>query len=415
MASFFSATEDLLAHKSFEDVTIADIISGTPHSRSAFYHHFAGKYDVLVALAELVLTESYDGPQLWDTAPGRARSHGMRASIAPTLNMWATHGGVIGAVVEHMHSNPDVETVWRPTFDRFVTGVAEQIRHERDCGRAPDGASAEMIATVLVCGIERVMYVCTRQLDPHLPALSSAVDAVDWLTRSVLRPPDPTDGATTDRITTPTVEPPGCARPEAEQPAADAEADTRSTAILDSLRELLLELPLDKLSVARIVQRAGLSRSTFYFYFDNKNAVFAELYREVAASTVERLKALDTIDRADRSAVRTVLREWLRIDAQTTSVMTSALLEWPRRPELREVYREGISQMADYLAHTITTDRRSGIAVAGPPANELAAVILWTIERSIAGALAGDDNLTDLDQVTDFLGELLTTAVYGRP
>ncbi|MGW6035014.1 TetR/AcrR family transcriptional regulator [Gordonia terrae] len=408
-------------HKSFEEVTIADIISGTRHSRSAFYHHFAGKFDVLVALADVVLAESYGGPQLWDTTPGRDRSYGMQASITPTLEMWSSHGGVIGAVVEHMHSNPDIEAVWRPTFDRFVAGVAEQIRHERDSGRAPDGARPEMIATVLVCGIERVMYVCTRELDPHLPALASAVGAVDWLTRSVLRPvpnsvPAPSAGTLSSATQArPHGDGPGGAHTQIEHYGVDPRSDTTSTAILDSLRDLLLDLPLDKVSVARIVRRAGVSRSTFYFYFDNKNAVFAELYREVAASTVHRLQSLDTIDRADRAAVGTVLREWLRIDARTTSVMRSALLEWPRRPELREVYRAGIAQMADYLGRVITADRRSGIAIPGPPPGELSAVVLWTIERSIAGALAGDDNLTDLHEVTHFLTELLTTAIYGSP
>jgi hypothetical protein len=46
--------------------------------------------------------------------------------------------------------------------------------------------------------------------------------------------------------------------------------------------------------------------------------------------------------------------------------------------------------MTDTFASVIEADRAVGLAVDGPAAPQLAAVLLWTIERSIAGSLAGE-------------------------
>lgn len=412
VASFFAVTETLLSEKSFQDITVAEIISRTTHSRSSFYHHFDGKVDVLVALAASVLDDAYSGPGLWSVEPGRRRAFAMRASFAPTLRMWSTHGAVIGAVIEQMHTTPPVAHVWRATFDRFVDAVAEQISAERSIATAPSGPPSHMLATVLVCGIERTFYVSSRGLDARLPTAESAVDAIEWLTVTAIyggaRTPS-TASVPKSGIDAPPVMTTAVAAPQNIAPP-----DTTARTILDALRSLLLESPLDKLSVARIAKAAGVSRSTFYFYFDNKNSAFAALYRGLADSTTTGLRRLRTIDRTDSDQIRRALSDWLRIDHHSVAIMRSALHEWPRRPELRLVYREGMSAMADTLESIITEDRLTGLAPGGPPAAQLTAVLLWTVERSVAGALAGEEHLADLNEVIPCLSKLLTSAIYRQ-
>jgi AcrR family transcriptional regulator len=177
----------------------------------------------------------------------------------------------------------------------------------------------------------------------------------------------------------------------------------------------LLEFGLDRLSVAQISTQAGVSRSTFYFYFDNKNAAFAALYRDLSDSTLAGLQRLWAVDRTDSELVTEVLSDWLRIDQHAIAIMRSALHEWPRRPELRLVYQQGMSAMADTLEAIITQDRLTGFAADGPPAPALTATLLWTVERSVAGALAGEKHLVGVDDVIAFLSKLLTSAIYGRP
>jgi TetR/AcrR family transcriptional regulator, ethionamide resistance regulator len=409
VTAFFKVTETLLATKPFQDITVAEIITRTPHSRSSFYHHFDGKVDVLVALAASVLGNAYRGHALWDAQPGRPRARAMHASIEPTIAMWTDHGDVVGAVVEQMHTTPAVAQVWKRTFDRFVTAVSAQItqqwlREEISCGASP-----AMMATILVCGIERTFYVSSRGLDSRLPTPDSAVESIEWITLTAVHGRKPQTAAPAPAHPfQPAVSVDDASTVLAEQP------DSTAGSILDALRSLLLEDPLDKVSVARITERAQVSRSTFYFYFDNKNAAFAALYRGLAEATAASLRRLHTIDRTNAALVESTLAEWLRIDDHAVAIMRSALHEWPRRAELRTVYREGMSAMADILESILIQDRTTGVALAGPPPNQFAAVLLWTVERSIAGALAGEDHLDNLDQVIPCLSALLTSAIYGR-
>ena len=63
--------------------------------------------------------------------------------------------------------------------------------------------------------------------------------------------------------------------------------DQRRSALLQSLDHHLQESSLDSINIADISRRAGVTRSAFYFYFENKAAAVAalmeELYDEVFA------------------------------------------------------------------------------------------------------------------------------------
>ena len=56
--------------------------------------------------------------------------------------------------------------------------------------------------------------------------------------------------------------------------------DKQRQAIVQAVRELLEEKPFAELSVSTISDRAGVARSGFYFYFDSKYAVLAQILAE---------------------------------------------------------------------------------------------------------------------------------------
>lgn len=60
-------------------------------------------------------------------------------------------------------------------------------------------------------------------------------------------------------------------------PTLRRRGDKQRQAILQAVRELLEERPFAELSVATISNRAGVARSGFYFYFDSKYSVLAQL------------------------------------------------------------------------------------------------------------------------------------------
>lgn len=411
----FDATEELLAETSLQDLTVAKILKKAGISRANFYHYFANKYDVLVALLGRVLDTSYgaDGP--WSSAPGRGRARQMGTSLENTLQMWDEHGAVICAVLEHMHSEPVVGQIWQRIFARFVEAVTEQVEFERREGRAPEGAPADMVAAMLIGAAERAFYVSIRGLDPRLPDVRATVAPLRAINEAAIYggraisahgPEAPTVG--NDLV--------------AEQNSVPAavlsggvpdEVEGTGRAILDALRELLSDATLAEVSVAKILERAGVSRASFYFYFRSKEDAFIVLFREAARDIVAGLGTLGEIDRSDRVAFTDGVRGWLDLDEFANAVIRNAVHAWPWLPELRTEYLAAMNAMETLLTALIETDRAAGLAPVGPPAEQYAATVLWAVERTVAGALAGEEHLADLPAATALVGEFLYAALYG--
>ncbi len=413
LAAFCGVTEKLLAVKSFRELTVAEIISRTPYARSSFYHYFAGKDDVLVALAGSVYARALRDPSAWAARLG-AEHDPDADSWGEVIQLWSRHGAVLGAVIEEMHAATGVAALWQAAADQVIAAVADQIRRRRSTRGSVEYPPADTMAAVLVCGIERTLYVVSRGLEPRFPTPGTAIEALDWLATAAL------NGAAAEspRFT-------ASNRSTTNGAALDGNpgigtqtdafvAEVSAGAILEATRVLLLDYSIDKLSVSRITRQAGVSRSTFYFYFENKEAAFVALYRDLADSAGTALHRLHDIERSDGVLLREVLDRWLRIDDHSVAVMRSALHEWPRTPELRDVYQAGMAAQVASLESVIEKDRARGLAPQGPPAGELASTVLWTAERAIAGALAGQKYLSGLDSVIPCLVELVISTIYGR-
>ncbi len=52
-------------------------------------------------------------------------------------------------------------------------------------------------------------------------------------------------------------------------------------AILEAAGEELLETPYSLLTVSQIIQRAGISRASFYYYFNDKEDLFQHMVEEM--------------------------------------------------------------------------------------------------------------------------------------
>lgn len=408
----------MLAETSFQDVTVAQIIKRAKLSRANFYHYFASKYDVLVAMVARLLDEAYShGP--WEFGEGKSRERAMDASLRRTIEMWTEHGAVVCAAVEHMHGNPALAAAWNQMLERFVTAIAEQITYERERGKAPVGdAAPDLIARVLVCGLERSFYVGALALDPRIPDAESAVESIVELvfaaTYGTKRPASRLRRRVKPKPKASSIPVP-LDRPEPESDTAPTPAEPDMAAgILNAMTAVLAERSLDELSVAEVLTAANASRASFYFYFSSKEDAFVALFRSASEVIAAGFEVLAEADRSDPAEVEKVITEWLSYDTETLAVARNAIHEWPRRPELRELYLATITRMTDALEAVIEADRESGIAIEGPPAAQLAAVLMWTFERSFAGAMAGEAHLGDTDELAVFLAKLLNAVVYGR-
>ncbi|WP_036511429.1 MULTISPECIES: TetR/AcrR family transcriptional regulator [Nocardia] len=407
----FAATEQLLQEIALHDLTVAQIIKSAGLSRANFYHYFASKFDVIVAMVSRLLDDTYieEGP--WNSDLGRSRQRALGDNLQRTIGMWSEHGPLICAVVENMHGTPALSAAWNVMLQRFVSAIAEQIEFERAAGRAPAGAPAQLIATVLVCAYERAFYIGQRKLDARIPDPESTVAPITELTLAgIYGGKRRTKRCRKQKVTA--AAPLEISDENIEPVTTGGDAETKA-AILRATSELLGEMTLDQLSVAKILERSQLSRATFYFYFGNKDEAFIELFRTVAEDIVRGFVRFAAIDRTDPGGIRGAIHAWLDLDPADLGVLRNAVHEWPRRPELRQLYLHTVARMTTVMERIIDDDRAAGLAIEGPPSPELAAVLLWTIERSIAGSLAGETSLQDIDAVASFLGDLLASAVYG--
>lgn len=413
----FEATAALLSETSLQELTVAQILELGGLSRANFYHYFANKHQVLVAMLARLFDEGYAQNPPWESSPGRGRARTMGASLDHTLRLWSRHGAVICAVVEHMHGEPAVARAWQPTYRRFHAAVAEQIEHERRTGRAPDGPPADMVAAMLICGVERALYVSSRGLDLQLPTPESVVDSLVALNEVAIY------GGRQDKIG-PMVEPvqpqlAGADAPDevrADERAVREHSETAQS-ILNAMRDLLLTYTLAELSVAKIIDHASVSRASFYFYFRSRDDAFAALFSVAAENMVVKMAEIAGDDRsASDSPGRTAqaFKHWLDLDEMTTAVIRNAVHEWPRRLELRTIYLSAVATLARHLETIIVAARTRGDAISWPPAPQYAATLTWMIERTVAGSLADEEHLRDFAGVKKMLAQFLSDAIHGR-
>ena len=56
--------------------------------------------------------------------------------------------------------------------------------------------------------------------------------------------------------------------------------------IMSTFQEMLEELPFDKITVAALVKRAGISPNTFYYHYQDIYALLGAWFRERAESFI---------------------------------------------------------------------------------------------------------------------------------
>ncbi len=67
---------------------------------------------------------------------------------------------------------------------------------------------------------------------------------------------------------------------------------------MQSFKELLLEMPFEKITIKRITDKAGVIRPTFYNYFPDKYAIFEEILGDELIESVYKLIDLKMINEA---------------------------------------------------------------------------------------------------------------------
>ncbi|MBO0826107.1 MAG: TetR/AcrR family transcriptional regulator, partial [Actinobacteria bacterium] len=147
-------------------------------------------------------------------------------------------------------------------------------------------------------------------------------------------------------------------------PPGGAASDLRE-AILAATTQLLTDHSFSDLAVSDILTAAQVSRGTFYFYFDSKQAVLAELVRRaVAQGHVAAAPWLarppDPVD-----ALRTGTAAGARLWQENAAVLRAIVENWRTDSRLTTLWREQMQTFTDAAVAQITADPHAQETLAG--------------------------------------------------
>jgi AcrR family transcriptional regulator len=193
-----------------------------------------------------------------------------------------------------------------------------------------------------------------------------------------------------------------------------AKGDLKEQAILETCERLLGNRPLRDITVDELAAGAGISRPSFYFYFESKDAVLRAL---VEGITDEMYRESERwLERSDDPPAEIALRSIeasARLWREHGAVLRAANQTWGAVPGMRAFWENMMGRFVEQSARTIREERRSGDAPAGADPEALAKALIWMNERCFyTSSLGLGPALTD-EELVPTLTTIWLRAIYG--
>jgi AcrR family transcriptional regulator len=203
-------------------------------------------------------------------------------------------------------------------------------------------------------------------------------------------------------------------RPHGRRSAGGDTTDLRE-AILAATAGLLADRLFGELAVSDILTAAGVSRGSFYFYFDGKHDVLAELVRRAVSRGHEAAAPwlAGPEGPADpAAALRTGITAGAELWRQSAPVLRAIVENWRTDPRLNALWTEQMRTFTDATVAQINTDPRALRRLAGQDIPALASALTWLGERLYYLAATGTPPFDDQDTLVSTLLHIWTTALY---
>jgi AcrR family transcriptional regulator len=169
-------------------------------------------------------------------------------------------------------------------------------------------------------------------------------------------------------------------------------------------------------SVALILEESGISRATFYHYFSSKWEVVNFMAASVMAEIYERIQQFVGGDEGPREeALRRSIIEGCEVWAKHNAVLRAIVDHWREVPELHALMISVLAPFREALVNELERERAAGIALPGPPADQLVAALLWsTLSCLHVAGLPDVDDVQDEASVAPVLMHIWMSALYGH-
>jgi AcrR family transcriptional regulator len=230
---------------------------------------------------------------------------------------------------------------------------------------------------------------------------------------------------------------PAARRPHGRRSADGGDTADLREAILAATAGLLTDRQFGDLAVSDILAEAGVSRGSFYFYFDGKHDVLAELVRRAVARGHDAAAPWLAVPADPVAALRTGITAGAELWRQSAPVLRAIVENWrtdPRLealwteqmqtftdatvaqinadPRLEALWTEQMQTFTDATVAQINADPRARQRLAGQDIPALASALTWLGERLYYLAATGTPPFDDQDTLVATLLHIWTTALY---
>jgi AcrR family transcriptional regulator len=192
--------------------------------------------------------------------------------------------------------------------------------------------------------------------------------------------------------------------------------DRQREAILAAVRELLQEKAFAELSVSTISDRAGVARSGFYFYFDSKYSVLAQMLAE-ATQELEELThyfAPRTPGESPAAFAKRMVGSAAAVYSHNDPVMSACNVARNTDAEIREILDSQMASVIDQIVKIVEDETRAGTA---HPISDDVPTLVRTLAATTGFTLSGDSAFTgterDMARSVHVLEQLWLYSLWG--
>jgi AcrR family transcriptional regulator len=184
-------------------------------------------------------------------------------------------------------------------------------------------------------------------------------------------------------------------------------------AILSATTGLLTDHDFGDLAVSDILTAAGVSRGTFYFYFDSKHDVLAELVRRAVAQG-HAAAAPWLANPADPAiALRAGITAGAELWRSSAPVLRAIVENWRTDPRLTTLWLDQMQTFTDATIAQLSTDPRVLRRLNDGDIPALASALTWLGERLYYLAATNTPPFDDQETLVSTLLYIWSSTLYG--
>lgn len=188
-------------------------------------------------------------------------------------------------------------------------------------------------------------------------------------------------------------------------------SDQRRVAILESLDHHLQESSFESINIADISRRAGVTRSAFYFYFENKAAAVAALTEQMYDDAFVATDLLTNDGESPQHRMRAMTDALFETWERHRYLFQAMLEARASSTAVREMWDSDRESFVPRVAAMIEAERRAGHAPDGPDATVLATMLLELNDRLLERLTIGGS--LSREQLKDGAVAVWLRTIYG--